>query len=256
MTIAKLENELGVKLFDRINRRIILNDYGKSFLKHIDKVFNELDYAIEELNELKNIENKKIVFATTGTTFLTNIVIDFLEKHSQIGVKQSLEPYEKIPQLLEKGEIDFAITHPLINNENIESRVLIEDEILIVVPLNHYLAKKNSVRLKDLSNEKFINLTEHYDFRRLTDEMFKKAGYVPNIIIEGELTLIERMLKKGLGITIIPKTLLNLYPNFPAKTLKITDSNEKWTIGFSWLKNKYISSNLKKFRDFVLNYYK
>jgi LysR family transcriptional activator of glutamate synthase operon len=199
---------------------------------------------------------KKIVFATTGTTFLTNIVIDFLTSHLQISIKQSLEDYEEIPKLLEKGEIDFAITHPSINKENIESRILVEDEILIVVPLNHRLANRDSVRLEELSHENFINLTKHYDFRKLTDEMFKKAGYVPNIIIEGEFTLIERMLKTGAGITIIPKTLLSLYPNFPAKTLKIEGSNEKWVVGFSWLKDRYMNESAKKFRDFVLNYYK
>jgi LysR family transcriptional activator of glutamate synthase operon len=256
MTISKLENELGVKLFDRVNRKIVLNDYGKIFLKHVDKIFNELDYAVDEINELKDVNARKIVFATTGTTFLTNIVIDFLISHQQISIKQSLEDYEEIPKLLEKGQIDFAITHPLINKYNIESRVLVEDEILIVVPLNHRLADRDSVRLEELSKENFINLTKHYDFRKLTDEMFRKAGYVPNIIIEGEFTLIERMLKAGAGITIIPKTLLNLYPNFPAKTLKIEGSNEKWVVGFSWLKDRYMNESAKKFRDFVLNYYK
>ncbi|BBE31440.1 LysR family transcriptional regulator [Tepiditoga spiralis] len=256
MTIAKLEDELGIKLFDRVNRKIILNDYGRIFLNHVDVIFNELSYALEEINELKNMENKKIILATTGTTFLTNIIIDFLESNSEITIKQSLVAYEKITELLEKGVIDFAITHPLLNNKNIESKVLIEDDILVVVPKNHPLAHKKAVRLEELKNEHFINLTEHYDFRKLTDSMFERSGFKPNIIIEGEFTLIERMLKSGLGISIIPRTLLNLYPNFPAKTLKILDQNEKWSIGFSWLKNKYMNENSKKFRDFVLNYYK
>lgn len=256
MTISKLEDELGVKLFDRVNRKIILNDYGRVFLKHVDVVFNELSYAIEEINELKKVENKKIILATTGTTFLTNIIIDFLESNSEITIKQSLVVYEKISELLEKGDIDFAITHPLLNNKNIESRVLIEDDILVVVPITHRLSHKKAIRLEELKNEHFINLTEHYDFRKLTDSMFERAGFKPNIIIEGEFTLIERMLKSGLGISIIPRTLLNLYPNFPAKTLKILNQNEKWSIGFSWLKNKYMNKNSKKFKDFVLNYYK
>ncbi|NUU97129.1 LysR family transcriptional regulator [Marinitoga sp. 1138] len=255
ITISKLEEELGVKLFDRIGRRIVLNEYGKIFLKHVDTIFNELEYAREEIKEAKKACHKKVILATTGTIFLSNFIIEFLEKNKDINLKQFISNNEEAIELLEKGEIDFAITYPPLKSENIETVILFEDEIMLVIPENHHFSKNREISLYELKDEKFINLVDHYDFRKVTDEIYKNAGFTPNIVFEGELSLLEKLMKAGTGVALVPKSIVELYSDFPAKTLKLKEPKFKWTIGFSWLKNKYMVETLKRFKDCVFKYY-
>lgn len=256
ITISKLEEELGVKLFDRVGRKIILNEYGKIFLSHIDKIFNELECAMEEINKYKGIKNKKIILATTGTTFLADFIITFLERYPDLNIKQFIIDNSEAIRLLEKGEIDFAITYPPIKLAHIESKVLIEDEILVAVPLNHNLSKRDFISLKDLENENFINLVEHYGFRKIVDKIYHEANFNPNIILEGEISLVEKALNAGLGIVIVSRKFVEQYPDFPAKTLKLIEPYFKWEIAISWLKERHMNEVLKQFKDYALRYYK
>ncbi len=142
ITIAKLEEELGVRLFDRIGRKIVLNEYGKNFLKHVDNIFNELNFAIKEINELKEENSKHITLATTGASFLSEFIVEFLENNPDINIKQFITHYDEAEKLLKKGEIDFAITHPTLKSENIKTIVLFEDDIVVALPKKHHLSAK------------------------------------------------------------------------------------------------------------------
>ncbi len=68
--------------------------------------------------------------------------------------------------------------------------------------------------------------------------------------------MLEKMLEKGVGIAIIPESIVKQYPGFPAKTVKIKRPEIKWKVGISWLKDRYMNDAFKRFKTFMLDYYK
>jgi LysR family transcriptional activator of glutamate synthase operon len=254
--LSRLEKNLGVKLFDRKGRKLVLNKYGKAFLKRVDRILNELNFAKDEIDKIRGNEKNEIILATTGTTFLSGLISNFLNKNPNVKIKQFVTSANEARDLLKSSEIDFAITSPPISDEDIETTVIVEDEILLAVPLDHKLASEDSVDLLDLKDEHFIDLIGHYNFRKITDKMCELAGFTPNIVFEGEIPLMAELLKSGQGIALIPKSLSNFYPNFPAKAIRIRKPDYKRVIALSFSLRKYQTEAFIKFKNFTEKYFK
>ena len=205
-------------------------------------------------NEASN-ESKRLTLATTGTTFLSRLLKKFLILYRDIKIRQFVTTTDEAIEYLKTGQADFSITSPPIYDESIETHILDYDEILLAVPINHKLANRKSVDLAELKNENFIDLIGHYNFRKITDKMCEMAGFKPNIIFEGEIPLMAEMLKAGQGIALIPKSLSNFYPNFPAVVIKIEKPIYKRVIAISWYKKSYESQTEKYFREFTIAYF-
>ena len=71
--ITRLENELGAPLFERSGRTIVLNQYGKSFLSHVNKILLEIDNAKKEISDLSQNEDKSITLSVTSPQFIQGI---------------------------------------------------------------------------------------------------------------------------------------------------------------------------------------
>lgn len=78
ITISRLEDELGVRLFDRKGRNVKLNKAGQAFLDRVNTVFCELESAKEEVQEISGMLSKHISIATTNPRLLSGILTNFL----------------------------------------------------------------------------------------------------------------------------------------------------------------------------------
>ncbi len=81
-TLSRIENELGVQLFDRQGRNIILNNYGKIVLEHANNILRELDNIRTEIDELEQRQNKVITIASTDSMYLREWLPAFMTKKS------------------------------------------------------------------------------------------------------------------------------------------------------------------------------
>ena len=82
-SIARLERELGISLFDRTNNRIILNQQGEIFLRYVNQVFTTLDYAKSELRQSLMLQGQHISFACVSTSQWTDMITAFSQEHPQ-----------------------------------------------------------------------------------------------------------------------------------------------------------------------------
>ncbi|RIV19677.1 LysR family transcriptional regulator [Alicyclobacillaceae bacterium I2511] len=255
ITISRLEEELGVPLFLRKGRNIKLNEFGKSFLRRVNSVFNELEASKQEIQHLKGIENSRVSLATTSTRFLSGLFKEFFADCPTATIHQYVDSAQKIETALRAGEIDYCITSPLITGKEIECVTLLEDEILLVVPPNHRHANQGSIRLAEVADDPFIDLVENYSFRKLTDSLCKQAGFKPNILFEGDPQFMFELLQSGMGVVLIPESICKRYQDIPVSLLKISEPIAKIEFGISWMKNRYFPESASRFRQFVIDYY-
>ena len=256
MVIRRLEEKLGVNLFDRVGRGIVLNDYGKTFLRYARRVLVSLDCAKRELSYMKEESDRNITIVTTGTTFLLGLLTDFVKEHADVRIKQSVVSPERARDMLLDGSVDFAITSPpLKDDEDIHTRELYSDPILLAVGYSHHLSDRDSVDLRDLRDETFIEIVEGYTFRKLTEDMCLLAGFTPKVLFEGEIMLMAELVEKGLGVALVPLSVMKLYPDFPVKLLRVEYPKYERKVSISWNTNAFLGGVKKDFLDFALGYY-
>jgi len=255
-TIARLEEDLGVSLFDRKNRQLKLNHYGRLFLERVNRVFLELNEGKREIEDELECGQTQITLAVSIPKVLPELLSSFLKEFPDIKFQQVLESTSSMKSLLEKAEIDFCISSVEIAGSDIVWEPLMTEQIYLVVPPEHHLAKRERIYLNEVKDEPFISMNTGFGFRNLTDEFCHEAGFVPNIAFEGdEPGVIGDLVRQGLGVAFIPEIswLGNSKP-FPNK-LEIIEPHCRRTIGLGWSKRRYLSNPGQHFRQYVLDYF-
>jgi len=255
-TIARLEEDLGVLLFDRKNRQLQLNQNGRLFLERVNRIFLELNEGKREIEDNLKHGQTQITLAVSIPRVLPELLSSFLKEFPDIKFQQVLESTTSMKNLLEKSEIDFCISSVAVDGSDIVWEPLITEGIYLVVPPEHRLAKRKKIYLNEVKDEPFISMNTGFGFRNLTDEFCLEAGFVPNIAFEGdEPGVIRDLVRQGLGVAFIPEIswLGNANP-FPNK-LEIIEPTCQRTIGLGWSKRRYLSNAAQHFRQFVLEYF-
>lgn len=255
--IAKLEEDLGVPLFNRTGRNIVLNEYGKAFLKRADKILKEVEEGRQEMSDLSGNEMGSVSIATTSLNkefgkFLGNF--SCLYPKVNFHITQSGDDREKL-YLLEKDEIDFAFINTIDENTNFSTMKLAEEDIYLAVPPLHPLASYQTVSFQDLKDEAFIGLKANYSQQEFCNEICKTSGFVPNIICEcSEYTAVINLVEAGLGVSFLPCSEKE-EKKLPVVLLKIEGINFKNILRLAWKEQRYFSKAARNFREYVMQYF-
>ncbi len=183
MTIKRLEAEIGAELFERRGKRIYLNESGKLFLYHIENIDAELKIALSAVK--KNKDRKYVNFAINASNIIKNITSDFIGQMN-IPLKIIYADSKTIEQELISGDIDVAVCAPKIENEQIQSTVILLENIYVMVPYKHHLFEKKTLCLEDIKNEPFLGLNKDHEFRMYVDNLLLEKGVVLNYMSECE----------------------------------------------------------------------
>jgi DNA-binding transcriptional LysR family regulator len=256
-TIARLEEDLGVPLFDRQGRQIRLNAYGKVFLERVERAFMELNEGKREIRDLAGLNQGMVTLSVSIPSILPGLLGSFLAQYPDVHFRQFFESASSMKHQLENGDIDFSISSEPIEGPDIEWKPLITEEILLVVPPGHPLAERDSIRLCEVKHESFVSMNAGNEFRTLTDRFCRQAGFTPNICFAvDEPDVIGRLVRQGLGIAFVPAlSWLAASPRL-SNRLRIIEPTCQRTIGLAWSKRRYLSSAAQRFREFVIHYFK
>ncbi|OPH58911.1 hypothetical protein BC351_21450 [Paenibacillus ferrarius] len=255
-TIARLEEDLGVTLFYRHGRNIRLNESGKVFLEHVDRVFMELEKGKEEARKLAGKHHEVLSIAAIHLPFLPQAIASFVAKQPGVHFRFHQGCYLSMKKLLEAREIDLCISAPQIDIPSVSSAVLLTEEIRLLVPKGHRLAGRGQVRLAEVANEPFISLKEGFGLREATDEFCQKAGFSPNIIFEvEEPRLMQTLVRSGVGISFIPELFGLHETDSETESLTISDPACTRTLSLSWLNRTEQSPAFERFRLFLIQYF-
>ncbi|MFJ8064847.1 LysR family transcriptional regulator [Psychrobacillus sp. NPDC096426] len=256
-SIASLEDEIGVPLFDRQGRSIILNRYGTMFLGRVNRIMNEMSDGLNDIQQLTNPEQGEISLGflhTLGTSTVPNIIRAFHEKFPCITflLKQN-HTHTQLKQL-KSGELDLCLVASIDYEKTIAWTELWRDELFVIVPINHYLAHRKSIKLNEIVHESFISMKKGYALRKTTDSIFSDVSLLPNITFEGdEVATVAGFVSAGLGFSILPDGE-EINPNKIAK-LRIQDMTCERVIGMARVEDRYLSPAVKNFQQFILDYF-
>lgn len=257
MTIARLEEDLGVPLFDRLNRGIALNSYGRAFLKSVNTVLNTLEQSRQELSDLAGMEHGTLSIATTSLDAeFSNMIGSFVRKYPlmRFRIMQLSEDKAKL-ELLAAGDIDLGFINQTIQCADIASVELLSEELLLAARPMHPFGNYPTISLDALANESFVLLKENHSIRKRCDALFEKSGFVPKIVCEcDEISAIRNLVHAGLGISFLPKPS-DKEIDLPLVFVKNKELTYPNTLFLAWNEKRYLSKAAIKFREYVIRYY-
>ncbi|MCD8921372.1 LysR family transcriptional regulator [Staphylococcus gallinarum] len=206
--IKNLEKELGVPLFNRIGRKLKLNQYGIDFLYTTNNIVGEMEIYKNQVAHDTNIESGKLTIGflhSVGVTYISDFLKAFKKKFPKVRLKLIQNHAKKLLEMLDDGEVDIIVTTVSEITPNTQFEPLLEEELYITLNDTHPLAHHDQISIKALYDEKFILLKQNYVLREQIDELFKHFDFVPEINFEGDETItIAAFISSGLGISILP----------------------------------------------------
>lgn len=253
-TIGRLEEDLGVPLFDRIGRKLRLNEFGKRFYYRAERALFELEQGKQELSDLSSPEHDTLELAVTTASTLPQILREFRSKRPDIQFHVQMLTTQEMVTLLQRGEVDFCLSSPPIRGEDIECQIMFIDPILVAVPKGHRLADRNSISLTELKDESFVGVKRGYGTRDLVDSICKSVGFIPTYVYEGdEPARLNSLVEAGIGIAFIPSTARYFCEHI--KYLKVENHELVREIALLWHRSRYISRAALEFRKVVVDYF-
>ena|SRR5438128_1137812 len=256
-TIARLEDELGVLLFDRLGRRIRLNLFGKAFLEHVERIFAELDQGQQELADLAGGHHGQVELALGAAThLLPDLLSAFHQHHPHISFHLFHHSVTTMVKQLEHGAFDFCITAPPLHKPGIASISLLTEDIVLALPAGHRLAERTRIHLVEVADEAFLSLKPGQSLRDLTDAFCLQAGFTPKIVFESDdPSTIRGLIRAGQGIAFVPAISWRGSTGPAVAQVQIEEPICQRTIGLSWVEHRYLSLAALQFREFVSDYF-
>lgn len=214
--ILELERELGVRLFDRHTRQVLLSAAGRAFLEAIQPVFAQIDQAVEASRKAQRGEAGRLRLGFTGRAshqMLPRLVQAFHARHPAVAL--DIEgPWATGPlqAALLGGTLDAALCFLPLAGTGIATRALARSELALFLPAAHRLAGpgRRGVSLAELAHEPFVGYPAGRGFhlRDAMDAECRRAGFAPRVVRESEASqVLLCLIAAGAGVAVLPREL-------------------------------------------------
>jgi DNA-binding transcriptional LysR family regulator len=211
--IAALEAELGVALFDRVKKRIVLTDAGRFFLPKARQIICDAETSIQQLREQFGDAPRTLRLGFLSV-FLDDLVTPVMREFRQRHPKARVSLFELPPRAqldrLRNHELDAAILGNIkdADRELFAVRRLSQNKMGVVLPEEHPLATKKMLKLSALALESYISLSDAVfpGRREFLRSICRAAGFEPQIVSEVDsLSLMLAGVASGDGIALMPE---------------------------------------------------
>ncbi len=216
--IAGLERELGVRLFDRTNRKVVVTDAGRAFLARAGRVLTDMAALGEEMSAYAGGQRGRVVVGTYQSVaeyMLPKILGRFHGAHPGIEIAVREGMADELLAGLQSGSIDVFVGHifetAYAGNPDFAEEPLYEDELVLAVAGSHPLSSRSTVRMEELRHEAFVIFRPGSQMTSRLFSLARDAGFTPRVAFESlDSMTIRSLVAEGLGVALFPRTLGNM----------------------------------------------
>lgn len=253
--VKRLEEELGVELFDRSGRELKLTDAGKIVYNQGVKVFSTLQDLNALLDDLMNLPTGEIKIGIPpliGTLFFPLIAKEFHEQYPNITLELVEHGAKHIITAVEDGKVDLGVIVLPADHQKFSVYPFIKEQFVLYTNMNHPLANRESISLHELHDEKFILFSNSFALHDRIIQECRNAGFDPAISYKSsQWDLIIELVSADLGITILPKSIYNKLNHANIKAIPFVGTIPMWELGIITKKDGYVSFAVKKLLEFL-----
>jgi DNA-binding transcriptional LysR family regulator len=218
LQVQNLEKQLNVPLFDRGGRRAQLTEAGHLLLSYGEKIIALCQETCRAIEDLQNLQGGTLIVGasqTTGTYLLPRTIGLFREKYPDVSVELQVHSTRRTSWGVANGQVDLAIIGGEVPSELQETLAIIpyaDDELALIMPSSHALARLETIEKEDLYKLKFITLDSQSTIRKVIDNVLSRYEIdTKRLKIEMELNSIEAIknaVQSGLGAAFVSTTAI------------------------------------------------
>jgi len=253
IAVRKLEEELGIPLFNRRGRRVSLTAEGEVLRQHARTILGQVRAAraaVEEMKELARGEVNIAIPTMLGSYYFPSLLTEFVRRHPQLQFSVREHGTRTIQKMLGDGELDLGIVVTENVPETLEVHPFLRQEMVVCVPPQHPFARRPHVTFAEFAGEPLVLFKEGYFQREVIDRVGRQAGLTPRIGFETNLLpLIKQMVRSGIGITTLLEMAITDDPQLVAVRFS---PSVRFELGIAWRKNAFLSQANRRFVDFLL----
>lgn len=238
--LKEIEEELGMLMFNRVKKRLVISDAGRTIRDTGLKIHSDLELAKGKLKKQMNGQQGSVKLSTECYTcyhWLPEVMNRFQNDFQQIEVEILPEFTKNHFEGLMNEQVDLVITSLKSNNENLDYEDLFQDEQLAIVANGHPWASKSFVELEEFKSENLIIYQKPIEEVTFYKHFLKPNGIIPNKIIEIRLTEAAiQMAKNDFGVKVMAKWAAAPYvEKGDVASIKITENGiyRKWYLAYN-----------------------
>jgi LysR family transcriptional regulator, transcription activator of glutamate synthase operon len=249
--LARAENELGTRLFERDATGVRPNPYGEVVLAAARDIIQRYDQLRGDLATLLDPETGTVRLAfldSMATSLVPRILRDFRHEapHARVALRQ--EPGHEILRDLASGLSELAIISPRPPGPH-GWMPLQRQRLVLVVPLGHRLAARRQAHLDELADEHFVTVPAGFGFRSLIDDLLEADGVVAHVSFEsGDLATIEGLVGAGLGVAILPDQFAGISGTVG---IALAADRAERVVGLTWRTDRPLPPTAARFLEFL-----
>lgn len=253
MSLSKLENEIGFKLLERNDGTFKLTDAGAEFYKHVKLVLSIFENMEDEVEYIGKRGSGQLKM---GITELFRAVIPelfdiFLESNNNFDIKLTEGTTSHIIDQLRMHQLHFGLTTLSYLDEDMESIYLGPNLHSLLVHRDIPLSELNNVSLQNYQNHTLIFSEGSYE---LNEFLHKNNLKFRNVIRVDTIGTAVRLVKKGLGIAVMPELYASNYTDDDVTSISLDYDLKGPDLYLSYMKNRYFTSDIEKFINVTKEY--
>ncbi len=237
--IKQMEEELGIKLFKRHNRKVELTEAGLYLQSELKNNFKRLDDLVHHAKLLNKGITGNLNLGFVGSAMqkvIPDLLLKFRSSHPNVTFSLNEMDNNKQVKALLNQEIDIGFVRIERVPKGLEMQDLFEDTFSLVLPKNHTINKSNFTSLKQLKDEPFILFDSTYSesYHEKVMQIFDDAGFSP-IVSHSTVNAISiyRLVENNFGVSIVP-TILKHGFNLDIKFIELTKISQRTTLKMIW----------------------
>ena len=255
--ISEIEKEYGVKLFDRISKKLYLTEAGKKLLgygRHLLAINEEMNDCMKHC--AKNIRIRVGATVTVGTCVISPIMLELYKVNPLIEPEVFVEDTRLIAKKLLNSELDIAIVEGKIKHPDIVTKSIINDNLVLICSHKHEFYKRDSIKVSELSNQPLIMRELGSGTRAQLEKQLKELKIPMNIrwsCYNSEAIL--RAVVDNFGIAVISELLIEDYlKKHLLWACDIEGINLHRTFDIAYHRSKFFTENISAFFDISVEY--
>jgi len=251
--LGKLQNELGVVLFEVQGRTVRFTRAGEIVLDYAKKILNLERELLREIKDLTALERGSIALGTidaASTYVLPNIFSRFRELYPGIDVHLMISPTRPLLEELASGRLDLVVgTLPIDDIHGAEIFPIFKEELVLIAPPTYPLAERRFVEPEALSEYPFISFHEESITRRIIERTLRGRGVKPRIAMAIDSPeVIKNLVASGLGLAVLPVNAVHdEIERGSVKVLRVRRLRLERRLGLIIPTGRYMSSTVKAF---------
>jgi DNA-binding transcriptional LysR family regulator len=203
--IRRLEEDLGMKLFQRLPNRLVLTRVGEDFVAELETIFDRIEKALGMLSSKASPAGRlSVSIGSDVAWYFAPKISAFMKRFPGVELSLEIHKASETLELLTEGAVDVGVNSFLKVPKNIHQEIIARSTLSLACPPDHPLLRRKSPRMEDIARYKLLVLPRHSFTRRTIERAFNDAGIKPHGFIEAGNCLTARAFaERDVGLALI-----------------------------------------------------